>query len=182
MRQIICEIYQAPLASPSGPTAICRNTALAVRNDQSLEECLSRSITLYTLLTPLPCTQAYLFTDGSAVEEELWREGPERFIKSCWWVQTSSTHSPAPSTPTSSHPHNTARRNSKPRAPHNAVPAPAHRRNRADTIEHRAHNGALDPTPRRDRLTRQEVPGQRQALEAGVPHPAPATTLPTCTF
>ncbi|KAK5622497.1 hypothetical protein CRENBAI_002672 [Crenichthys baileyi] len=85
-------------------------------------------------------------------------------------------HTQAPSTPTASYPHHTVRRDSKARALRNAVPAPAHRRNRADTVEHRAHNRAPDPTPRRDKLTQQEVPGQRQALEAGVPHPAPTTT------
>ncbi|MEQ2240549.1 hypothetical protein ILYODFUR_016178 [Ilyodon furcidens] len=88
----------------------------------------------------------------------------------------SSTHSPAPSTPTASRPHHTARRGSKARAPRKAAPTPTHRHNRADTVKHRVHNGTPDPTPRRDKLTRQEVPGQRQALETGVPHPAPGTT------
>ncbi|MEQ2301667.1 hypothetical protein AMECASPLE_038406 [Ameca splendens] len=50
----------------------------------------------------------------------------------------SSTHSPALSTPAASHPHHTACRNSKARAPRNAVPAHAHRLNRADTIEQRS--------------------------------------------
>ncbi|MED6249221.1 hypothetical protein ATANTOWER_011099 [Ataeniobius toweri] len=78
----------------------------------------------------------------------------------------SSTHSPAPSTPASSHPHHTAR----PQGKGPVQRYPTYRRNRADTIEHQAHNGTLDPTPRRDKLTRQEVPGQQQALGAGVPH------------
>ncbi|MED6252686.1 hypothetical protein ATANTOWER_015360 [Ataeniobius toweri] len=37
------------------------------------------------------------------------------------------------------------------------------------TTEHHTHNGPPDPTPRRDKLTPQEVPG------AGGPHHAPAT-------
>ncbi|KAK5598648.1 hypothetical protein CRENBAI_006617 [Crenichthys baileyi] len=81
----------------------------------------------------------------------------------------SSTHSPALSTPSPSCPHHTGCHNGKARAPHNA-PALVHRHNRADTIEHRAHNRTPDPTPRRDKLTRQEVPGQRQELGADVPH------------
>ncbi|MEQ2294081.1 Mitogen-activated protein kinase kinase kinase kinase 5, partial [Ameca splendens] len=85
----------------------------------------------------------------------------------------SSTHSPAPSTPGPSRLHHTVRRDGKARAPHNTTLASGH--NRADTNEHRAHNGTLDPTPRWDKLTRQEVPGQRQALGAGFPHYAPAT-------
>ncbi|MED6252900.1 hypothetical protein ATANTOWER_018985, partial [Ataeniobius toweri] len=56
------------------------------------------------------------------------------------------------------------------RAMRNVTPAPAHRRNRADTIKHCAHNGTPDPTPRWDKRTRQEVPGQWQALRASVPH------------
>ncbi|MED6244875.1 hypothetical protein ATANTOWER_026288 [Ataeniobius toweri] len=50
------------------------------------------------------------------------------------------------------------------------VPSPAHRHDRADTTKQHAHNGTPDPTPRWDRLTRQEVPGQRSP---GVPHHAP---------
>ncbi|MEQ2169452.1 hypothetical protein GOODEAATRI_025372 [Goodea atripinnis] len=41
---------------------------------------------------------------------------------------------------------------------------------------HRAHNGTSNPTPRWDKLMRQEVPGQQQALEANVLHHATATT------
>ncbi|KAK5599861.1 hypothetical protein CRENBAI_014840 [Crenichthys baileyi] len=58
------------------------------------------------------------------------------------------------------------------RAPCNATPVPANRCNRAYTVKHRAHNRTPDPTPRWDKLTRQEVPSQRQAI----PHHAPATT------
>ncbi|KAK5604868.1 hypothetical protein CRENBAI_008126 [Crenichthys baileyi] len=60
----------------------------------------------------------------------------------------SSTHSPAPSNPTASCPHHTARHDSKARAPCNATPAPAHRRNRADTVEHLASIRTPNPTPR----------------------------------
>ncbi|MEQ2252583.1 hypothetical protein ILYODFUR_023193 [Ilyodon furcidens] len=44
---------------------------------------------------------------------------------------------------------------------------------KADTTEHRAHKGTLDPTPRWDKLTWQEVPGKRQAPGAGIPRQAP---------
>ncbi|KAK5620629.1 hypothetical protein CRENBAI_021398 [Crenichthys baileyi] len=44
--------------------------------------------------------------------------------------------------------HHTARCEGKAVAPCNASPAPAHRRNRADTIKHRAHNKT--PTPHQD--------------------------------
>ncbi|MED6249184.1 hypothetical protein ATANTOWER_010584 [Ataeniobius toweri] len=88
----------------------------------------------------------------------------------------SSTHSPAPSTSAVSRPHHTACHDGKARAPRNATPVAAHRRDRADTIEHRAHNGTPNPTPRWDKLIRQEVPGQRQALKANVPHHATTTT------
>ncbi|MEQ2283183.1 hypothetical protein AMECASPLE_008619 [Ameca splendens] len=82
---------------------------------------------------------------------------------------TRSTHSPAPSTPTVSHPHHTACRDSKARAPHNAVHAPAHRHNRADTVEHRAHNGA--PTPRRGPHTMLSTP-----LPTGTTGQTPSST------
>ncbi|MEQ2307767.1 hypothetical protein AMECASPLE_021562 [Ameca splendens] len=72
---------------------------------------------------------------------------------------TSSTHSHTPSTPTASRPHHTACRKVKARAPCNTTPASAHRCNRADTNEHQAHNGTPEPTPRWDKLTRQEVLG-----------------------
>ncbi|KAK5613503.1 hypothetical protein CRENBAI_020926 [Crenichthys baileyi] len=68
------------------------------------------------------------------------------------------------------------RRDGKARTPRNATPAPTHRCNRADTIDHRAHNRTPDLTPRWVKLTRQEVPSHQQALGAGVPHYAPATT------
>ncbi|MEQ2288624.1 hypothetical protein AMECASPLE_024592 [Ameca splendens] len=69
------------------------------------------------------------------------------------------THSPTPSTPVASCTHHTAHHDSKARAPHNATPASAHKRSRADTSKHHAHNRPLDPTPRWDKLTQQEVPG-----------------------
>ncbi|MED6291353.1 hypothetical protein CHARACLAT_022688 [Characodon lateralis] len=56
-------------------------------------------------------------------------------------------------------PHHTVNRNNKARAPLNATPASAHKRNRANTTQHHTHNELPDPTPRRDRLIRQEVPG-----------------------
>ncbi|MEQ2157893.1 hypothetical protein GOODEAATRI_006505 [Goodea atripinnis] len=70
----------------------------------------------------------------------------------------SSTHSPASSTLTASHP---PPQNGKARATRNTTPASAHKRNRADTTEQRAHNGRPDLTPRRDKLTQQSVPGRR---------------------
>ncbi|MEQ2227408.1 hypothetical protein ILYODFUR_037479 [Ilyodon furcidens] len=67
-------------------------------------------------------------------------------------------------------PHHTVRCDGKAGPPRKANPASAHRRNRADTTEQSAHNGTPDPTPRWVKLTRQEVPGQRQAPGAGIPH------------
>ncbi|MEQ2236099.1 hypothetical protein ILYODFUR_008997 [Ilyodon furcidens] len=64
-------------------------------------------------------------------------------------------------------PHHTARRDGNARAPRNATPA------RADTTEHRAHNGTPDPTLRWDKLTQQEVPGQQQASRGWRPPPHP---------
>jgi len=46
MRQIIREKSQAPLAPPSGPIAICRNTSLPVRNNQSEPGGVSRQCQL----------------------------------------------------------------------------------------------------------------------------------------
>ncbi|KAK5611390.1 hypothetical protein CRENBAI_017398 [Crenichthys baileyi] len=75
-----------------------------------------------------------------------------------------------PDKPTKQHPHSAS-------STHSPAPSPpAHRRNRADTVERRAHNGAPNPTPRRHKLTWQEVHCQQQALGAGVPHHTPATT------
>ncbi|MED6266223.1 hypothetical protein CHARACLAT_033646 [Characodon lateralis] len=86
----------------------------------------------------------------------------------------SSTHSPTPSSPAASCPHNTVRRNGKARALRNTTSASAHSHNSVDTTEHRAHNRTPDPTPRRDKLTRQEVPGKH-------PRPASPTTSPATT-
>ncbi|MEQ2229540.1 hypothetical protein ILYODFUR_019913 [Ilyodon furcidens] len=84
-----------------------------------------------------------------------------------------STHSPAPSTPPHPAPHHTVQSVAKAKAPPNVTPASAHKCNRADTTEQCAHNGTPDPTPRQNKLTRQEVPSQRQAPGTGVPHHAP---------
>ncbi|MEQ2285710.1 hypothetical protein AMECASPLE_034777 [Ameca splendens] len=78
----------------------------------------------------------------------------------------SSTHSPAPSTPTASCLHHTARHNSKARALHNATPAPGPRRNRADTIEHRTHNG----TPARGPLASGKHSGPASPTTPPQPH------------
>ncbi|KAK5611394.1 hypothetical protein CRENBAI_017402 [Crenichthys baileyi] len=86
-----------------------------------------------------------------------------------------STHSPAPSTPNTSCPHHTVRRDSK------ATQAPAHRRNRADTIKHRAHNGTSDPTPRWDKLTQQEASSKHSGSASPTTAPQPhkgTTSLP----
>ncbi|MED6269260.1 hypothetical protein CHARACLAT_031370, partial [Characodon lateralis] len=88
----------------------------------------------------------------------------------------SSTHSPAPSTPTASCPHHTARHDSKARALRNATPAPGPRRNRADTIEHRTHNGTPNPTLRWEELTRPEVPQPVANTLGRRPHHVPTTT------
>ncbi|MED6283073.1 hypothetical protein CHARACLAT_004989 [Characodon lateralis] len=98
---------------------------------------------------------------------------PEKPTKQCPH-SASATHSPAPSTPTTFC--RTTQRTATARSLRNATPAPTHRRNRADIIEHQAHNRTPDTTPRRDKLTWQEVPGHWQALGAGVPHHTPATT------
>ncbi|XP_047241089.1 extensin-like [Girardinichthys multiradiatus] len=79
----------------------------------------------------------------------------------------SSTHSPTPSTLPHS-PDHTAGRDRKTRALCISTPTSSHRHNRADTTEHRAYNGNPNPTPRWDKFTRQDVPGQ--APRAGVPH------------
>ncbi|MEQ2253059.1 hypothetical protein ILYODFUR_028184 [Ilyodon furcidens] len=55
-------------------------------------------------------------------------------------------------------------------------PSLCHRRNMADAVEHRAHNGTPDPTSTWNKLTRQEVPGQRQAIRTGISHHAPTIT------
>ncbi|MEQ2220910.1 hypothetical protein ILYODFUR_010413, partial [Ilyodon furcidens] len=85
--------------------------------------------------------------------------------------EATPTHSPASGTSAASHTHYTAHSDSKARAPHNAVPAPAHRRNRADTVEHRDHNGAPNHTPRQDKFTRQEVRGKHSRLTSLAPAP-----------
>ncbi|MEQ2272124.1 hypothetical protein XENORESO_015083 [Xenotaenia resolanae] len=75
----------------------------------------------------------------------------------------SSTYSPAPSTLAASCPHHTADCEGKAKAPRNATPANTHRRNRADTTEHRTHNRTPNPTPRWDKFIQHEVPAQWQA-------------------
>ncbi|MEQ2249727.1 hypothetical protein ILYODFUR_032227 [Ilyodon furcidens] len=86
----------------------------------------------------------------------------------------SSTHSPGPSTPAASCPHHTARCDGKARALHNATPAPRHRRNRADTTEHRPTTEP--PTPHQDGTNSL---GQRQALGGQRQQPQPERE--TCT-
>ncbi|MEQ2228028.1 hypothetical protein ILYODFUR_004498 [Ilyodon furcidens] len=68
----------------------------------------------------------------------------------------SSTHCPLQTPPLHPALHHTAHRDSNARAPCNATPASAHKRNRADTTEHRTHN--RPPTPHPDGIN---SPGKR---------------------
>ncbi|KAK5606232.1 hypothetical protein CRENBAI_025037, partial [Crenichthys baileyi] len=73
---------------------------------------------------------------------------------------TSSTHGPAPSTPTASCPPPYSAPQGKARALRNATPGFEHRRNRVDTTEHRVHSGIPDGTnsPGKRSLARSKHP------------------------
>ncbi|KAK5618660.1 hypothetical protein CRENBAI_014622, partial [Crenichthys baileyi] len=77
------------------------------------------------------------------------------------------------------HPYSTSSatcRKGKARAPGNATPASAYKRNRADTTEHCPHNRPPDPTPTPEKLTQQAVRDQCHATGAVRPHHALVTT------
>ncbi|KAK5607756.1 hypothetical protein CRENBAI_012474 [Crenichthys baileyi] len=64
----------------------------------------------------------------------------------------------------------------KTRAPHNAIPASAHKHKKADTTKPHTQNGPPNPTPRWVQLTWQAIPGHLHAPGADGPHHAPTTT------